>query len=74
LPNGHDGTSAAAPEANTRFFTNSRRRIFKGHSVGGESAAVKSGSAAEGWDERSYDWRKKVAMCKREVKNRSRIG
>jgi uncharacterized protein YijF (DUF1287 family) len=30
LLNGHDGASAAAPEASTRFFTNSRRRIFKG--------------------------------------------
>jgi hypothetical protein len=29
LLNGHDGRNAAAPEASTRFFTNSRRRIFK---------------------------------------------
>jgi hypothetical protein len=40
LLNGKDGASTAAPEASTRFFTNSRRRIFtpalREEEIGGE--------------------------------------
>jgi hypothetical protein len=43
LLNGKDGASTAAPEARTRFFTNSRRRIFtrtlREEEIGGEQSA-----------------------------------